>query len=152
MTPTTAEKNYLLKDKAGEDKYSVRLADALRRAEHLKGSLFKGHTFYVTKSVPVDSKLLKNVVNACGGQVLLFPLCLSFRCLIDNTQVSTQVPTARIISTAPDTRHVVSCADDISIWRPLANAGINVYTQELLLNGALRQEVDYDSDEFLLKA
>ncbi len=65
-----AEKDYLLKDKAGEDKYGVRLVDALRRAEQLKGSLFKGHTFYVTGRVPVDSKLLKNVVNACCGQVL----------------------------------------------------------------------------------
>jgi BRCA1-like protein len=42
---------------------------SLRRAKELDGKLLAGQTFYVTPKVPVDTKLLKNVVNACGGQV-----------------------------------------------------------------------------------
>ena len=45
------------------------LADALERAKQNAGKLFSGITFYVTPKVPVDSKLLKNVVAANGGQV-----------------------------------------------------------------------------------
>ena len=45
---------------------------SLRRAKELGGKLLTGQTFYVTPKVPVDAKLLKNVVNACGGQVSLY--------------------------------------------------------------------------------
>jgi hypothetical protein len=45
---------------------------SLRRAKELGGKLLAGQTFYVTPKVPVDTKLLKNVVNACGGQVSLY--------------------------------------------------------------------------------
>ena len=47
---------------------------SLRRAKELGGKLLAGQTFYVTPKVPVDTKLLKNVVNACGGQVGLYIL------------------------------------------------------------------------------
>ena len=53
----------------GENKYGVDLKQSLRRAKELGGKLLAGQTFYVTPKVPVDTKLLKNVVNACGGQV-----------------------------------------------------------------------------------
>ena len=36
------------------------------------GKLLAGQTFYVTPKVAVDTKLLKNVVNACGGQVSFY--------------------------------------------------------------------------------
>ena len=49
---------------------------SLRRAKELGGKLLAGHTFYVTPKVPVDTKLLKNVVNACGGQVEFFTIFL----------------------------------------------------------------------------
>lgn len=74
----TAEKDFILKDKSGENKYGVTLASALKRAKDFrdKGGLLKGHTFYLTPKVPVDTKLLKNVVVACGG--LVRPFFLSF--------------------------------------------------------------------------
>lgn len=59
----------MLKDKEGENKYGVELLDALRRAKEYHGKMLEGHTFYVTPRVPVDTKLLKSVVNACGGVV-----------------------------------------------------------------------------------
>lgn len=52
-----------------EKKWGFKLTDALKRAKAKKGQLFSGITFYVTSKVPVDKKLLKNVVSAHGGQV-----------------------------------------------------------------------------------
>ena len=67
-----AEKGFALHDSTGENKYGVDLMQSLRRAKELGGKLLAGQTFYVTPKVPVDTKLLKNVVNACGGQVSLY--------------------------------------------------------------------------------
>jgi len=64
--------------------------------------------------------------------------------------VTTQSPTLRIINASPENRHVISCKEDISIWRPLAAHGIKVYTQELVLEGVLRQEMDWDKESFLV--
>lgn len=71
-TAHLAEEHFVLKDKVGEDKYNVDLARALRLSKKNQGKLLQGHTFYVTPRVSIDTKLLKNVVNACGGQVRLF--------------------------------------------------------------------------------
>jgi hypothetical protein len=67
-----AEKGFALHDSTGENKYGVDLMQSLRRAKELDGKLLAGKTFYVTPKIPVDTKLLKNVVNACGGQVSLY--------------------------------------------------------------------------------
>jgi len=122
------EKGFALHDSTGENKYGVDLMQSLRRAKELDGKLLAGQTFYVTPKVPVDTKLLKNVVNACGGQV------------------TTQQPTARIINASPENRHVVSCKEDIAIWRPMAAQGIPIYSQELVISGVLKQEMGWDVD------
>lgn len=67
-----AEKDFALHDITGENKYGVDLVQTLRRAKRLAGKLLAGHTFYVTPKVTVEPKLLKNVINACGGQVEFF--------------------------------------------------------------------------------
>ena len=63
------ETDYLLADKANERKYNFVLADAFAKAKELKGTLFAKKIFYVTPKVPIDIKLLKNVVTAYGGHV-----------------------------------------------------------------------------------
>ena len=68
-TNNTAEVDYVIEDESTEDKYNFVLADALKRAKKNAGKLFGGITFYVTSKVPVETKLLKNVVSANGGQV-----------------------------------------------------------------------------------
>jgi hypothetical protein len=71
-TTHLAEEDFPLKDDVGEGKYNVDLARALRLSKKNQGKLLQGHTFYVTPRVSIDTKLLKNVVSACGGQVRLF--------------------------------------------------------------------------------
>ena len=60
--------------------------------------------------------------------------------------MTTQQPTIRIINASPENRHVISCKEDIAIWRPIAAQGIPIYSQELLLTGVLKQELDWDGD------
>lgn len=62
---------FILKDPESEKKYGFKLVDAMKRAKANRGKLFEGKTFYVTPKVPVEAKLLKNVVTAAGGQVSL---------------------------------------------------------------------------------
>lgn len=89
--------------------------------------------FYLTPRVGVDKKLVKNIVNACGGDV------------------TTQSPSLRIIRAAPENRHVISCKEDISIWRPIAAEGYKVYTQELLLAGIMKQQIEWDREEYIVE-
>lgn len=63
----------MLQDSKNEQKFKFKLSDALRRAKAVGGRLFDKHVFYVTPKVPIDVKLLKNVVNAGGGQVSTQP-------------------------------------------------------------------------------
>ncbi|SJK97533.1 uncharacterized protein ARMOST_00785 [Armillaria ostoyae] len=124
------EEDYLLQDQTNERKYDFQLSDAVAKAKILKGQLFAKRIFYVTAKVSVDHKLLKNVITAFGGQI------------------STQTPTIRVLKSSSN-RHVISCDEDISIWRPIAQQ-FPVYTQELVLTGALKQEVEWDNKAFQL--
>ncbi|KAJ7251513.1 hypothetical protein B0H12DRAFT_1119330 [Mycena haematopus] len=126
------EEDYILSDKANEKKWNFRLADAIKRAKQTGGKLFENKSFYVTKGVPVDRKLLKTVVTAQGGKLL------------------TQTPTVRILNSAPN-RYVISCAEDISVWRPLTTDHV-IYSQELLLTAALTQQIDWDNPAFQISA
>ncbi|OJT11416.1 BRCT-containing protein 1 [Trametes pubescens] len=116
------EEDYMIQDPETEKKYGVNISDALKRAKKNAGKLFAGKTFYVTSKVPVETKLLKNVVAANGGQLL-----------------SSKTPTVRVLN-GHDNHFVISCPADVSIWRPLAEHGHRVYTQELILTSALRQQ------------
>ncbi|KAF8877711.1 hypothetical protein BD779DRAFT_1677212 [Infundibulicybe gibba] len=122
------EDGFVLKDKVNEKKYDFSLAESLERAKQLGGKLFDKQTFYITPRVPIETKLLKNVVTACGGQI------------------TTQTPSARILSASPN-RHIISCADDVAIWRPIAQIH-PVYSHELLLTAALKQEIEWDNEKF----
>jgi len=128
-----AEKEFVLKDPVGEKKFGVNLAQALRRAKANKGKLLEGKMFYLTPRVNVDKKLLKNVVNACGGDI------------------TTQSPSLRIIRADPENRHVISCKEDISIWRSIAIEGFKIYSQELLLAGIMKQQIEWDQDEYVVE-
>lgn len=69
MIFSPAEDGYLLHDEKNERKYNFKLADALDRARTVGWKLFDKKVFYATSKIPVDVKILKNVVTAGGGQV-----------------------------------------------------------------------------------
>ena len=75
-SPPTAEDQFIVQDEETEERYNFKLVEAVERAKENKGKLFAGIQFYVTPKVPVDTKLLRNVVTANGGQVRMLPLTL----------------------------------------------------------------------------
>ncbi|THH28633.1 hypothetical protein EUX98_g5551 [Antrodiella citrinella] len=121
------EDDFLLHDAQGEAKYSFTLADALERARTSGGKLFAGMTFLLTPRLPMEVKILKAVVLASGGQTTI-----------------NSTPTQRTMKNNT-TKFVISCPADVSIWRGLAEQGCHIYSPELLLNSALRQEIDWDN-------
>ncbi|EAU89078.2 hypothetical protein CC1G_11918 [Coprinopsis cinerea okayama7 len=121
------EDKYMLKDPIGEERYGVTVQTALERAKQNKGRLLGGKTFYITPKVQAGLQLMKSLIVASGGTV------------------STSQPTVRILKGAPE-RYVISAPEDAHIWRVIAEAGIPVYSQELVLMGVLRQEVDWDEE------
>ncbi|TFK70491.1 hypothetical protein BDN72DRAFT_958770 [Pluteus cervinus] len=122
------EDKYQLHDKDNEEKYGVKLTDALERSRKLSGKLLAGKTFYFTPKIHIDAKLLRNVVTACGGQSV------------------GSTPTLRILNAQPN-RIIISCPEDVSIWRPIS-AQHPIYSPELILSSALKQDVDWDNLAF----
>ncbi|KAL0579150.1 regulator of Ty1 Transposition [Marasmius crinis-equi] len=130
------EDKYILRDPEGEAKYDMDLKESLRRARRGReqsNRLLERHIFYVTHKVPAEFKMLKNVIIACGGTLV------------------SQTPTPRIIDANPELRHVISCPEDANIWRPLVQKGYKVYTQELILTGVLRQEIEWDNTKWMVE-
>ncbi|KAH9051825.1 hypothetical protein EDB87DRAFT_672208 [Lactarius vividus] len=123
---------YVLADRISEMKWKFELVDALKRAKANRGQLFAGKVFYVTNNVPLDKKLLKNVILAHGGQI------------------RQHNPTVRALSgkSSGQQHFVISCAEDASVWRPIAEAGHAIYSQELVLSAALTQEMRLYDEEF----
>ncbi|KAF9037073.1 hypothetical protein BJ165DRAFT_1375475 [Panaeolus papilionaceus] len=126
---------YGLKDPEGEKRYNVKLADALKRAKaNQGGKLLDGAQIFVTPKVAVAVKkeLLSHVIQACGG-VCKHPS--------DFTQ--------RMIK-GHENRYLISCPEDKPIWSRFSNQDIPVYSHELILNGALRQRMDWNDDKYRL--
>ncbi|KAI6032733.1 hypothetical protein F5J12DRAFT_712976 [Pisolithus orientalis] len=127
------EHDYLLSDTAAEMKWNFKFSEALERSKQ-KGcgsQLFKQLSFYLTPKVPIDNKLLKAVVSSAGGQI------------------QNATPTVRILK-AKANRYVISCPEDVSIWRPLVDEGYKIYSTELILRAVLKQEIEWDNAECIV--
>ncbi|KAI6157358.1 hypothetical protein BKA82DRAFT_1000669 [Pisolithus tinctorius] len=127
------EHDYLLSDAAAEMKWNFKFSEALERSKQ-KGcgsQLFKQLSFYLTPKVPIDNKLLKAVVSSAGGQI------------------QNATPTVRILK-AKANRYVISCPEDVSIWRPLVDEGYKIYSTELILRAVLKQEIEWDNAECIV--
>ncbi|KAJ7432359.1 hypothetical protein B0H11DRAFT_2126774 [Mycena galericulata] len=123
------EDDFLLEDEGGEEKYDVNIRASMRRAKTMKGRLFNELTFYVTEKVAIDMALLRSVVLANGGKL--------------ETKF---VPTRRTLCGHPN-RVVISCREDAAIWNQLASE-YKIYTVELVLMSALRQNINLEDDAF----
>ncbi|KAI5824017.1 hypothetical protein K523DRAFT_420809 [Schizophyllum commune Tattone D] len=127
------ESDFPVVDKEGEKKQRIKLTEVVERARALKGKLFAGHTFFITHKTTMDRDLLRSIITANGGQLS-----------------STNAPTVRTFKNDPKTKHLISSKEDAPVWRPIASEGFKVYTGEVVLDSALRQEVDWDNESYVL--
>jgi hypothetical protein len=66
----SATDNYLLtKDLEFKKAHGCNIDEALQRAKVTGRTLFKGHTFYISKHRKLTFPLLERVIKAAGGQV-----------------------------------------------------------------------------------
>ncbi|KAG8695864.1 hypothetical protein FRC09_008881 [Ceratobasidium sp. 395] len=123
------ESDYILKDPENEKKYQFNLAESIKRIKANGGNLFKGHTFYLTDNLGVDSKTLQRVIEASGGVAKVEPK-----------------PTEKKVGGDVKHHHVISSKESLSSWEKLKEKDIPVFNKEFILNGVLRQEVDLTKD------
>ncbi|KZT58377.1 hypothetical protein CALCODRAFT_482469 [Calocera cornea HHB12733] len=123
------EDGFTVHDTAKEKDYGFKLADALKRAS--TQPVMKGEKFHITPSVKVDFQSLKKIIEACGGKA--------------------QKVVQPLTHELGDNQHLVSCKEDEKYWKGLAEEGTRVYSQELILTGALRQEMQWDDEGMLVE-
>ena len=59
-------------------------------------------------------------------------------------------PTIRSLKNYKDLERsiIISCNADVGVWRPLEKEGWTIYNVEILLNGALTQEIRWDDESY----
>ncbi|XP_057304637.1 mediator of DNA damage checkpoint protein 1-like [Hydractinia symbiolongicarpus] len=116
----TSCKDHILNDQAAERQYKFQLKRSLKKSS--VSSLLENVRIYVTKNVKPEPKCMKEMIECSGGKFL---------------SKSPKGPSDDVI--------VVSCDDDAKEHEKLTNQGFCVCTNEVLLTGILRQEIDRDS-------
>ena len=111
----------VLVDKEGEEKFSADLGQSLRRAKERK--VLQGLRIYITKSVLPAKADLKEVITLAGGEYV-----------------------GRV--TKKDTSDIIVISDeqDKKEYGDLKARGFQVFTKDFLLNGIVRQELNYTID------
>lgn len=120
------EENYALKDIFNERNRNFVLSDSMRHVKR-HGSVLKSCKFVATPRLPLDRDILSNIIRVHGGQLLT----VSF--------------TKRALKNLNDPSILVlSCEEDRHLWKLLIDAGHNLYSHDLVLNGCLRQRLELD--------
>ncbi|CAE6369218.1 unnamed protein product [Rhizoctonia solani] len=123
------ETRYKLSDPVNEQKYGMTLDESLKRIKANKGKLLAGHTFFVTDKVGVDFKSMQRVIESSGGVAKLEPK-----------------PTKKKIGSDMKNNHIISSPEAEASWQALIKEQIPIYNKEFILNGILRQELDWTID------
>lgn len=147
-----APEDYALRDPEGEKKFGMKLADVLQRARSSEKKLLQGHTFYVTPVIRTGEKFdtYKKVATSAGAKVRVSSSSFSISSAVLNiSQISTQIPTPRMLE-GHDDRHMMSSPADQHVWRGLAEEGFAVYSPELLLMGVLKQDMEWNNPIYRL--
>ncbi|KAG0037790.1 hypothetical protein BGZ82_001797 [Podila clonocystis] len=144
------ENDYRLADPEGKQEYDIKLYEALDRARSKK--VFENCLIYISPSTQPKPAQLKPLVEIGGGKaVFLKRVDLKFlKEKIKASQLSEpKDEEASASSEEDDTKEkemivVVSCEEDVEMWKQLQEVGARVYSKELILQGLLLQQLDLD--------
>lgn len=123
------ESNYKLTDPANEERYKVNLAQSLDKIKANGGKLLAGHTFWLVGTIGADVNSITRVIQASGGKAQR-ELKLSRKKLGNDLAHN----------------HVISAKESKASWEVLEKDNIPIYDKEFILNGILRQELDWTAD------
>ncbi|KAG8373003.1 hypothetical protein BUALT_Bualt12G0125800 [Buddleja alternifolia] len=119
------EKNYILRDARKEKEFGFCLPDSLSRA--CQHPLLQGQKVLVTPNTKPGKDILANLVKAVRGMAVER---LGRSALNDEK--------------LPDNLLILSCEEDYDICVPFLEKGGAVYSSELLLNGIVKQKLEYE--------
>ncbi|CAE6425388.1 unnamed protein product [Rhizoctonia solani] len=123
------ETEYSLSDPENEKRYGMTLSRSLKAIKENKGKLLEGHTFFVTDKVGVEFKSIQKVIESSGGMAKLEPK-----------------PTKKKIGNDMKHNHVISSQEAKASWQTLIKEDVPIYSKEFVLNGILRQKLDWSAD------
>ncbi|KAF9215091.1 hypothetical protein BGZ59_002293 [Podila verticillata] len=143
------ENDYRLADPEGKQEYDVKLYEALDRAKEMK--VFENCSIYISPSTQPKPAQLKPLVEIGGGKAV-FLKRVDLKFLKEKIKLSQQPAKdedeASSISESDDGIKekeiivVVSCEEDMEMWKQLQEVGARVYSKELILQGLLLQQLD----------
>lgn len=129
--------DYVLKDQKNEKARGMTLVTSLERARGADGGLLAGHTFMFTSKVTPSEETLRSIVIAAGGKA-----------------PKKSLNTDHILD-SPGTVHVISSEADRRLWDQMSEdvcvdgSRVQVWTGELILDGVLRQDMQWDKHKLM---
>ncbi|XP_073300464.1 uncharacterized protein [Primulina huaijiensis] len=120
------EKNYILRDPRREKEFGFSMPVSLSRAS--QHSLLQGQKVFVTPNTKPGKDIITNLVKAVHG---LAVERLGRSALKDEK--------------LPDDLLIISCEEDYDLCVAFLEKGGAVYSSELLLNGIVKQKLEYES-------
>ncbi|KAL1539066.1 hypothetical protein AAHA92_27737 [Salvia divinorum] len=119
------EKNYILRDAKKEKEFGFCLPVSLARAS--QHPLLQGQKVFVTPNTKPGKDILVNLVKAVHG----LPLERLGRSVFKDEQL-------------PHDLLILSCEEDYDACLPFLEKGGTIYSSELLLNGIVKQKLEYE--------
>ncbi|KAK6146147.1 hypothetical protein DH2020_020016 [Rehmannia glutinosa] len=119
------EKNYILRDSRKEKEFGFSLPVSLSRA--CQHPLLQGQKVLVTPNTKPGKDILANLVKAVHGLAV--------------ERLGRSVLKAEKL---PDDLLILSCEEDYDVCVPFLEKGGAVYSSELLLNGIVKQKLEYE--------
>lgn len=144
------ENDYRLADPEGKQEYDVKLYEALDRAKGKR--VFDNCSIYISPSTQPKPAQLKPLVEIGGGKAV-FLKRVDLKFLKEKIKVSQQPAKDEDEASSTSSESddgikekeiivVVSCEEDMEMWKQLQEVGARVYSKELILQGLLLQQLD----------
>lgn len=125
------EKQFILRDQAGEEAYSFNLVYSLLKRKKRRKPLFNNMVFFITPGLLESTPGIKEMVESAGGVV-------ATKKLPSRLQISQmKLDGKRFV--------VVSSKEDLHLCSSLVVTSVDIVDAEFIISGILRQDIDFEA-------
>lgn len=132
------ERQFIVQDRAGEEKYSFDLVHSLVNRKRRKGLLFSNLVFFITPSVLKSCSDLKEMIESAGG--------------VATTKKAPSELQIKQLKTEGRRLVVITNEDDCHLCSTLELYGVDILSVEFVISGILRQDIDYESHRIRMRS
>lgn len=122
------EKNFILEDAKKEKNMGFSMHSSLAAAQ--REPIFKGLKILISPNTTPKFEAMTAIVEAAGGQAMQMPKLSKMDTSNDD-----------------DISFIIACAEDYELCLHFLHKGFNVYSVELVLNGVVRQNLDFSRNQ-----